>query len=60
MVMQDEVANVSDKVKHKTGCELKEFFFLLVLQLIYNNLAYYDKYTSTFNYLVLPELNIFH
>ena len=31
MVMQDEVANVSDKVKHKTGCELMELFFLLVL-----------------------------
>ena len=31
MVIQDEVANVSDKVKHKTGCELMELFFLLVL-----------------------------
>ena len=38
MVMQDEVArmlrsNVSDKVKHKTGCELMELFFYLYCSL---------------------------
>ena len=52
MVMQDEVArmlrsNVSDKVKHKTGCELMELiFFYLYLERYDLGRRVYSRSTS--------------